>query len=97
MNERVVRWTRHALRRLDEIGACIAHDRPEGAARAISRIVVATDSLAKNPGLGRQGRLPGTRELVLADIAYLIPYRVDRTQIEILTVLHAAPRWPSSS
>ena len=36
----------------------------------------------------------GTRELVLADTPYLIAYKVSETEIAILTVLHAAQRWP---
>jgi len=44
--------------------------------------------------MGRVGRVKGTRELVLADIPYIIPYRVVGGEIEILTVMHAAQRWP---
>jgi addiction module RelE/StbE family toxin len=89
-----VRWTIRALRRLDQIGAFIAKDNLNAAARVVARIVSAADSLAEQPAMGRVGRIRGTRELVLADIPYLIPYRVVGREIEIITVMHAAQKWP---
>ncbi|WP_240535382.1 type II toxin-antitoxin system RelE/ParE family toxin [Rhizobium freirei] len=82
------------MRRLDEIGAHIQEDNPDAAARVIARIVSAVDMLADFPATGRVGRINGTRELVLADIPHLIPYRVEH-DIEILTVMYARQRWPS--
>ena len=58
------------------------------------RIVDAAETLAAHPAMGRPGRIMGTREMVLADTSYLIAYRVSETEIAILTVLHAAQRWP---
>ena len=89
-----IRWTERAVRRLDQIGAFIEKDNPAAAARVVARIVSAVDNLAEHPAIGRVGRVKGTRELVLADIPYIIPHRVVGGQIEILTVMHAAQRWP---
>ncbi|TRC94353.1 type II toxin-antitoxin system RelE/ParE family toxin [Mesorhizobium sp. WSM4303] len=86
-----VRWTIRALRRLHQIGAFVEKDSPNAASRVVARIVSAADSL---PAMGRVGRIRGTRELVLADIPYLIPYRVVGREIEIITVMHAAQKWP---
>ncbi len=93
MSGKRIRWTLRALRRLDEIGAYIEKDNPDAAARVVARIVTAVDMLAEVPASGRPGRIKGTREVVLADIPYIIPYRVSR-DIEILTVMHAHQRWP---
>lgn len=90
-----VRWTLRALRRLDEIGAYIEQDDPDAAARVVARIVSAVDMLSELPAVGRVGRIRGTRELVLADIPYLVPYRVTTTTIDIITIMHASQRWPS--
>lgn len=95
MSEKRIRWTMRALRRLDEFGAHIQKDNPDAAARVVARIVSAVDMLANFPATGRVGRINGTRELVLADIPYIIPYRVGQ-EIEILTVMHAHQRWPSA-
>ncbi|CAN7701947.1 type II toxin-antitoxin system RelE/ParE family toxin [Rhizobium rhizogenes] len=94
MSGKRVRWTMRALRRLDEIGAHIQKDNPDASARVVARIVSAVDMLADFPATGRVGRINGTREVVLADIPYIIPYRIGQ-DIEILTVMHAHQRWPS--
>jgi addiction module RelE/StbE family toxin len=93
MSRKRIRWTLRALRRLDEIGDYSEKDNPDAAARVIARIVSAVDMLADFPATGRAGRIKGTREVVLADIPYIIPYRVAQA-IEILTVMHAHQRWP---
>lgn len=95
MSDRRIRWTLRALRRLDEVGAHIEKDNPAAAARVVSRIVSAVDMLMDQPAMGRVGRIRGTREAVLSDISYIIAYRVGQ-DIEILTVIHASQRWPSS-
>lgn len=78
MSRKRVRWTLRALRRLDEIGAHIEQDNPDATARVIARIVTFLDMLADLPASGRPGRIKGSREVVLADIPYIIPYRVSR-------------------
>ncbi|OEC94360.1 MULTISPECIES: type II toxin-antitoxin system RelE/ParE family toxin [Rhizobium] len=93
MSRKRIRWTLRALRRLDQIGEYIQKDDPDAAARVVARIVSAVDMLAEFPATGRAGRIKGTREVVLADIPYIIPYRVGQ-DIEIPTVMHAHQRWP---
>jgi addiction module RelE/StbE family toxin len=95
MSGKRIRWTLRALRRLDEIGAYIQRENPDAAARVVARIVSAVDVLADYPATGRVGRIKGTREVVLADIPYIVPYRVGQ-DIEVLTVLHAHQQWPSA-
>ncbi len=55
----------------------------------------AVDLLTKNPAMGRPGRVSGTRELVVADTSYLVPYRVRANAVEILRVFHASRKWPN--
>ena len=52
--------------------------------------------LPDNPHMGRPGRVPGTRELVIAQTPTIVPYRVQREAIQILRVYHSARRWPDS-
>ncbi|MCA0032521.1 type II toxin-antitoxin system RelE/ParE family toxin [Mesorhizobium sp. B263B2A] len=94
MGRKTIRWTKRALRRLDEIGAHIEKDNPEAAARVIARILSAAELLIEQLAMGRVGRIKATRELVLVDIPYIVPYRVSRDAVEILTVIHAAQQWP---
>jgi toxin ParE1/3/4 len=64
------------------------------AARIVERIATSVDRLATHPTLGRPGRVPGTRELVVSGTPYLIPYRVHGKTVEILRVFHGARKWP---
>jgi plasmid stabilization system protein ParE len=89
-----VRWLRTALRNLDEEAAYIAADDPAAARVVVGRVLEAVDLLADQPALGRPGRVPGTRELVVPKTRYLVPYRVRRDTIEILRVFHTSRRLP---
>jgi toxin ParE1/3/4 len=44
--------------------------------------------------MGRPGRVPGTRELVVSDTPFILPYRVRDSAVEILAVFHGARQWP---
>lgn len=94
--KRSVRWTRRALRRLDEIGAHISADNPAAAARVVSAIARGVQQLGDAPGRGRPGRVRGTRELVVVGTPYVVAYRVHNNDIEILTIQHGAQLWPST-
>jgi plasmid stabilization system protein ParE len=89
-----VRWLRTALRNLDEEATYIAADDPVAARLVVARVLEAVTQLADQPGLGRPGRVPGTRELVVARTRYMVPYRVKRDTVEILRVFHTSPRLP---
>jgi len=89
-----IRWLRTALRNLDEEAAYIAAEDPAAARLVVGRVLAAVDQLADQPGLGRPGRVPGTRELVVLKTRYLVPYRVRRGAIEILRVFHTSRRLP---
>jgi toxin ParE1/3/4 len=89
-----VRWLRIALANLEAEADYIAEDNPAAAGRVVQRIFRAVALLRKNPAIGRPGRVPGTRELVVGDTPYIIPYRVRADAVEILRVFHAARKWP---
>ena len=89
-----VRWLRRALKNLDEEAEYIARDDPEAAARIVERIATNVDRLATHPALGRSGRVPETRELVIAGTPYVVPYRVRGEIVEILRIFHGARKWP---
>ena len=90
-----IRWLRLALNDLDEVADFIAQDNPEAASRVLRRISNAVYMLAEHPHLGRAGRVPGTRELVINDTPFIVPYRVIEDTVQILRVLHAKRKWPS--
>ena len=86
-----IRWLRKAvLRNLDEEATYIAADDLNAARLVIRRIFEAVDQLADQPGAGRPGRVPGTRELVVRNTRYILPYRVRGATVEILRLFHTS-------
>jgi toxin ParE1/3/4 len=91
----IVKWTKRAHENLIEEARYIAERDPDAADRTLDRIGNAVKMLAQHPGVGRPGRVSGTRELVIAGTPYIIPYRVRGGRIEILRVFHSSRKWPS--
>jgi plasmid stabilization system protein ParE len=89
-----VKWLRKALRNVDEEATYIATDDVAVARLVVKRVLDAVALLAEQPGLGRPGRVPGTRELIVAKTRYLVPYRVRGETVEILRVFHTSRRLP---
>jgi len=90
-----LRWTKRAERDLDEIASYIGQDSPVAAARVVLELIDRVEAtLTKRPAIGRAGRVLGTRELVMGELPYIVPYRVRENDIEILRVLHTSRRWP---
>ena len=88
-------WSPEALEDLRDLHAYIARDNPAAATKLVRRIVSrVAEQLPANPETGRPGRVPGTRELVIARTPFLVPYRLGPGRIEILRVYHAARLWP---
>ena len=90
-----IRWLGSALADLDEIEAYIAEDRSAVAADVVVQIIKAVSLLGEQPGLGRSGRVPGTRELVVPGLPYIVPYRVKDEVIQVLRVYHTSRKWPT--
>jgi plasmid stabilization system protein ParE len=89
-----VRWLRKALRNLDDEATYISTDDAAAARLVVKRVLDAVSSLAEQPGLGRPGRVPGTRELIVAKTRYIVPYRVRGETVETLRVFHTSRRLP---
>lgn len=87
-----IRWTRRALENLEQIAAYIGTDNPVRARTFVGEIKEKTELLRQFPALGRPGRVPGTRELVVHE-NYVVPYRVKDGVIQVLRVQHVARLW----
>ena len=87
-----VRWLRAALRNLDDEASYIANDSPQAAQLVVQRVLRTVALLAEQPGLGKPGRVPGTRELLVPKTRYVVPYRVRGNLVEVLRVFHTARR-----
>jgi toxin ParE1/3/4 len=77
---------------LDYIG-----ERDPGAAIAMGdAIEAAFRNLADYPQIGRPGRVPGSRELVVGGTPFIIAYCLEPDSIVILRLMHGAQRRPAS-
>lgn len=90
-----VEWLRKAVANLNAEAEYISQDSPTAAARTVAAIVDAVELLKSYPAMGRPGRVPGTRELVVPGTPYIVPYRVRGDAVELLRVFHGARKWPS--
>src|ERR1022692_3752571 len=90
-------WSRRALRHLVYLRQHIEKDSEQTAALVASRILKAVDLLQSQPGIGRIGRVVGTRELVVPETPYVIPYRVRGQRLELIAVFHGRQKWPYRS
>lgn len=90
----IIKWLDEAAQDLRHLRHYIAEDNPQAAQSTAKRIIDAVSLLAAQPGLGRPGRVPHTRELVITGTPFIIPYQVRGNVIEILRVFHGAMLWP---
>ena len=88
-------WSPEAVEDLLALRAYIEQDNPAAARRVALHILHNVDTLLPgSPEMGRPGRVPGTRELVIPRTPFIVPYRLQGNTIHILRVLHGARRWP---
>ena len=87
-------WTEPAAKALESIQDYIARDDRHAALEVAQRIRHAVSQLEDHPELGRSGRVSETLELVIPRLSYIVPYRVKDKEVQILSVFHAARKWP---
>jgi toxin ParE1/3/4 len=90
-------WSPEAVADLAALRAYIEQDNPAAAQRVAFHIIHNVETLLPdNPQMGRPGRVPGTRELVIPKTPYIVPYRLVGNTIQVLRILHGARRWPDT-
>lgn len=95
-----IEWLDEALVDFDEAVAYLHERNPHAARQLAQSIHRAVQGLLRNPEIGRPGRVPDTRELVVGHTRYIVPYRFRGNHggriVEILAVLHDAREWPAA-
>ena len=89
-----IQWFEDAVGDLRALRHYIAHDNPIAANQISKKILNTINLLSTQPEIGRTGRVVNTRELIISDTPYIIPYRVKNNVIEIIRVLHSSMQWP---
>lgn len=86
-------WTPEAIHDRDGIYNFIEADNPAAALALDELFAEKAGRLVDHPGLGRLGRVAGTRELVVHRNCILV-YDLAGDVARVLRVLHAARQWP---
>lgn len=88
-------WSPEAVDDLVALRAYVEQDNPAAAQRIALHIIRNVEALLPDhPEMGRPGRVPGTRELVIPKTPFIVPYRVVGNTIQILRIFHGARRRP---
>ena len=90
-------WSPPAMRDRVGIYDYIEGDSPRAAADVDDRLTERIRALLEFPQSGRPGRMPETRELVVAGTSYVVAYSVRDDVVRILRILHGAQRWPQDA
>jgi toxin ParE1/3/4 len=89
-----IKWTTKARNDLYSVEEYISRDNPTAAVDTVLKIIETVESLSTFTQIGRPGRVPGTRELVIPDLPFIVPYRIDSSSIVILRIYHTSRKWP---
>jgi len=87
-------WSTPATRQLATAYEYIAADDEAAAGKIVNYIWDSVEILARHPMAGRAGRVAGTRELVIVGTPFIVAYRVEKKEVRVVAVLHAAQKWP---
>jgi len=89
----VLSWRSTARADLLAIIEYIADDNPDAAQVLQDEIEARVSELTRFPQMYKQGRVSGTREMVVRS-NYIVVYVEDAATVSVLRVLHAAQQWP---
>jgi toxin ParE1/3/4 len=89
-----VEWQTGARQDIVELIAYIDIRNPVAASAVLGEIRRQVAALADHPLMGRIGRVPGTRELVVSRTPYVVAYRIVGAVVQVIRVRHGAQRWP---
>jgi toxin ParE1/3/4 len=90
----LLEWLVFALADREAIFDYIEADSPRAAIAVDERIQTCVEGLVQFPKMGRDGRVPGTRELVISGTPYIAAYSRVGNSLRILRKLHGAQDWP---
>lgn len=71
----------------------INQDKPHAALAVINRVIEAIENITAFPSMGRSGRVPHTKELVVSGTPLIIVYQVKQDALYIVRIIHTARKW----
>lgn len=90
-------WTEQATRQLDQVQEFIAlSNSPEVSLNVVFQILASVEQLTRFPMLGRTGRVPGSRELIIPNTPFIAAYTLNEDRVVVLAVYHISQQWPEA-
>lgn len=86
-------WTPEAEQDRLDVWDYIAADNPHAASLMDELFSDAATRLAKHPKLGKQGTIPGTRELIPHE-GYRLVYELEQETVWVLALVSTSREWP---
>ncbi len=87
-----LRYTKTALRQIEQVLSYIEARAPQGAARVAQRAETVLAVLLDHPHAGQATSRQGVRRVVMTPYPYAIFYRVTAAEIVVMRFRHAARR-----
>jgi toxin ParE1/3/4 len=84
-------WFKRAILDLESARDYINQDNPQAARQVVLRIKEKVISLSEQPGMGRPGRVPNTKELVIDHTSYILQ-RKEHLQQFPAEIQHLGPQ-----
>lgn len=89
----MIRWTANAAEDVLGITDWMRASRPQLAGRVTGSIVSTVAGLDDRPQSGPPGRVPGTREITVPQLPYLVVYALEQGgDVTVLRILHGMTR-----
>lgn len=89
-----IKLTKLAAQDLQSTKDYISQDKPNAALAVIRRVVEAIENIVTFPSMGRAGRVPRTKELVVSGTPLIIVYQIKQDTLYIVRIIHTARKWP---
>lgn len=89
-----IKLTKLATQDLQSTKDYISQDKPKAALAVMKRVVEAIENIVRFPSMGRSGRVPQTKELVISGTPLIIVYQIRQDTLYIVRIIHTARKWP---
>lgn len=89
-----IKLTQLAAQDLQSTKDYISQDKPDAALKVVKRVIEAIENIVTFPSMGRAGRVPHTKELVVSGTPLIIVYQIKQDNLYIVRIIHTARKWP---
>lgn len=92
----LIEWSVPALADLEDLVSYLRQDDEAMAEIIVNRVFATAEMLQSFPRAGREGRVKGTRELLVKRAPYVLVYMIEEDRLVILRALHERRDWPGT-